>query len=166
MTLTISRATIALSMLLSTGCAASAHFHSKTGARFEPLAEQAVRCSEDEANAVVAAGGFVIGTIDAKGTIAHASDDDVADRAVLVAARKGGTHVVLTDRGTETWVVNNPGTMRRDCVRGESEVDCVTTFTPPTQSTYEKRTARFVVFRLGPAAWSRLPQGLRPIAAR
>jgi hypothetical protein len=51
-------------------------------------------------------------------------------------------------------------------VKREGEVECQTTYTPETTSTYEKPTAKFVVFRVPPPSWARLPESLRPVAPR
>lgn len=150
--------------LAVTGCATSAHFHSKTGRAYVSVAAQAVRCDETEARTVAAAGAEVIGTISAKALAVTANDEDVADKAAVVAAKNGGTHIVLTDKGVEYFTVMTPGQTSTQCVRNGGELQCESTSTEATASTYAKPTAKFVVLRLAPEAWSRLPESLRPIA--
>jgi hypothetical protein len=147
------------------GCAASAHFYSKNGQAYPPLTQQAVRCEENEIRAVIAAGGFPIGVVDARGLRIDATDNDLAYTAAKVAAKNGGTHVLLTEKGIETFTVTTPGQVQKQCQAGDGTVDCETTFTPPTTSTYEKPTAKFVVFVVPRQGWARLPPTLQPAAA-
>jgi hypothetical protein len=160
------RPSLVLPIVLSVACAATATFHSKNGQTYAPLTERAVRCDEGEARTVVAAGGEVIGTITAKALSVRGDDDDVADKAAAVAAQSGGTHVVLTDKGVEYFTVTNPGVETKDCKKDGQDVDCQTTYTPATETTYEKPTASFLVFRVPLAGWDKLPETLRPAKAR
>jgi len=160
----VALALVALSVPLS-GCVASAKFYSKTGAEYVPLTHRAVRCDEGEVDAVLAAGGLPIGTISARSLAVIATSDDVVEKALRNAARSGGTHAVLTERGMESFTVTNPGRVEKRCVRDGDVVDCQRTFTPPTQTTYEKPTAKLVVFRVPPERWAALPPTLRPVPA-
>ncbi|APR76511.1 Hypothetical protein A7982_01858 [Minicystis rosea] len=147
------------------GCVASAKFYSKTSAEYAPLVYRAVRCDEGEVNAVLAAGAMPIGTISARSLAVIATNDDLFEKALRTAGKSGGTHVVLTERGLESFTVTNPGTVEKRCVRNGDMIDCQRTFTPPTQTTYEKPTAKFVVLRVPPERWAALPPALRPAAA-
>lgn len=147
--------------LSSAGCTATASFHSKNGAKYPPVAYRAVICDEQEAQLVVAAGGQAIGTIAGKG-LANASEEDVADKAAAVAAKSGGTHIVLTDRGEETFTSYNPATHERQCVWRDGVQDCTSTWSPPTVTTRSEPTARFVVLRVPVEKWGSLPENLRP----
>jgi hypothetical protein len=152
----------AVALAAAVGCAASATFHSKTGREFPRVTRQAVRCDEDEAKRVAATGGEVIGTIDARAITVQATDEDLADKAATVAGDNGGTHVVLTDKGIEYFTVYNAAQEHTQCAEAQGTVDCQTTYTPASTSTYEKPTAKFVVFRVPPARWGELPDSLRP----
>jgi hypothetical protein len=154
-------ASFLLAALLS-ACAATAHFHSRTGADYAPVAIRAIACSEDEARAVTAAGGIPIGTVDAKALAVNATEGDLTDKAAKVAADRGGTHVVLTARGIESFTYAQPGQSETVCQRVEGGRDCQTTYTPPSETTVEKPTAAFVVFRVPPEKWTALPESLRP----
>ena len=147
------------------GCAASAKFYSKTGAEYDALVHRAVRCDEGEVNAVLAAGGMPIGTIATRSLTVLATSDDLFEKALRTAARNGGTHVVLTERGIESFTVTNPGRVEKRCVNDGYAIDCQRTYTPPTQTTYEKPTAKFIVLRVSPERWGALPPSLRPAAA-
>jgi hypothetical protein len=162
----MNRIAIAALFVAAAGCAASASFHSKTGRAFPRVTPQAVKCDENEAKRVAAAGGEVIGTIDARALTVQATDEDLIDKAAVVAGNNGGTHLVLTDKGVEYFTVYNAGQERTQCAQGDGTVDCQTTYTPPTTSTYEKPTAKFVVFRVPQARWAELPDSLRPGLAR
>jgi hypothetical protein len=155
-----------VSLAIVTACAATATFHSKNGRTYDRITERAVRCDENEAKTVVAAGGEAIGTIDARALSVRAGDDDVADKAAVVAAKSGGTHIVLTDKGVEYFTVTNPGVEQRHCVKDGHDVDCETTYTPATETTYAKPTASFLVLRIPLAGWEKLPDALRPSASR
>lgn len=147
-------------------CAASAQFHSKTGRTYATLTERAVRVDEAEAKAVVAAGGEVIGTISARALSVRADDEDLADKAAEVAGDSGGTHVVLTEKGVEYFTAQTPGRSDAQCAGTDTTVDCTSTYTAPGSTTYEKPTAKFIVFRVPGQNWAQLPQSLRPLAAR
>lgn len=156
----------ALLLLALSGCAASAHFYSKNGQVYPELTAQAVRCDEGEIRAVMNAGGFPIGVIDAKALRINASDDDLAVTASRIAGKNGGTHVLLTEKGIETFTLVNPAQKQRQCVREYGKLDCTTTYTDATTSTYEKPTAKFVVFMVPRERWGQLPPMLQPRAAR
>lgn len=148
---------------LVTGCA-SARFHSKTGEKYPPLATHAVHCDETEAKTVAEAGGLVIGTISGRALAVTSTHDDVSDKAQIVAARSGGTHLVLTEKGTDVFTTVHAGQTSTDCVRTPGTLECQTVSTPTTVTTQERAKARYIVFRLPRERWSALPENLRPIA--
>ncbi|MEO8876407.1 MAG: hypothetical protein ABI461_12530 [Polyangiaceae bacterium] len=152
-----------IGVLTTSGCAVSAQFHSRTGADYDAVAKQAIIVNEQEADVVGHAGGEVIGSISAQGMVPNATDDDVAEKSATVAAKKGGTHIVLTNRGAETFTQVNPATRERQCQWADGVEDCRTIYQPQTVSTRTEPTARFVVFRVPAARWAALPQSLRPI---
>lgn len=141
----------------------NAQFHSRTGADYAAVAKQAIIVNEQEAQVVAQAGGEVIGSISAEGMVPNATDDDVTEKAAKVAAKKGGTHIVLTDRGEETFTYVNPATRDRQCQWVDGVEDCRTVYQPQTVSTRTEPTARFVVFRVPAQRWAALPQSLRPV---
>ncbi|MEO7113485.1 MAG: hypothetical protein ABI183_23805, partial [Polyangiaceae bacterium] len=156
---------VALSALLVMGCAVSAQFHSRTGADYDAVAKQAIIVNEQEADTIAHAGGEVIGSISAQGMVPNATDDDVAEKSATVAAKKGGTHIVLTDRGEETFTQVNPATRNRQCQWVDGVEDCRTTYQPQTVSTSTEPTARYLVFRVPSQRWAALPAALRPVPA-
>jgi hypothetical protein len=155
-------ALIVAASLTLLGCAASAHFYSKNGQVYREVTGQAVRCEENEIHAVIAAGGFPIGVIDARGLSTRANEDDLADKAAKIAAKNGGTHILLTERGIDSFTVTNPEQKQRTCTRNDATVDCTTTYTAATTSIFEKPTAKFVVFVIPPERWPSLPPALQP----
>ncbi len=157
-------ATFATLLLALASCAATATFHSRTGAEYPAVALRAIACTEDEARAVATAGGVPIGTIDAKALAVTATQNDLTDKAAKVAAERGGTHLVLTARGIESFTYTQPGQADTVCQHVEGGKDCQTTYTPPTETTVEKPTAEYVVLRIAPEKWSALPESLRPAA--
>jgi hypothetical protein len=144
------------------GCAASAQFHSKNGQTLAPLTAQAVCCEENEIQAVMAAGGVTVGVIDAKALTTDATDDDVAAKAAKIAAKNGGTHLLRTEKGFESFTLTYPETYEKRCTAAAGTRDCQTTHTPPTTSTYIKPTAKFVVFAVPRQSWDQLPPALVP----
>ncbi len=148
--------------LAGSGCATSARFYSKTGRKFTPVVEQAVVCNEQEADVVARGGGEPIGSIAARGLASGVTEEDVVEKAARVAAASGGTHVVLTERGVETFEFVHPETHERECTRSEDRVDCRTIERPATVTTVEHPTAKFVVLRVPPERWGALPEALRP----
>src|SRR5437868_2480524 len=76
-----------------TGCAASVHFYSKTGQEFPELTHHAVIIENNEVDAIRSAGGFPIGTESGEGLNINSTQEDVSDKAAVVAGRKGGTHI-------------------------------------------------------------------------
>lgn len=155
-------ALFALGPWLLAGCMASAQFHAKSGRDWQPLTRRAVLCNENEARAVTAAGGFPIGTITAKGLATDATPEDVADKAAVVAAKQGGTHIVRTEHGVEWFTTVHPAVTDRQCRHERHGVDCRETTTPSTTTTYSQPTAKFVVLRLPEQRWSGLPPELVP----
>jgi hypothetical protein len=153
-------------VLVLGACAATAQFHSKTGREYAAVAQSAVRCDEQEMPAVMNAGGMIIGTIDAHGMTLQATDGDVADKAAKVAAESGGTHVLLTEKGEEIYTQFNPAQTNTQCQSTDGAVNCQETYTPASTSTYTKPTAKFVVVRVPPENWAKLPETLRPIPPR
>lgn len=151
-------------LLGSAGCAATARFHSKTGAVYPAVAQQAVVCNEQEADIVARAGGIPIGEVSGEGLAVNATEDQVVEKAAIVAGKKGGTHIVLTDRGEETFVYQNPATKERRCTWEQGVEVCDWVYMPATTSTRTEPTARFLVFRVPPEKWAALPQELRPVA--
>jgi hypothetical protein len=148
------------------GCTTSATFYSKTGRSFARATPRAVRCEPGEIKAVGAAGGFIIGTIAAKTLTGSATTDDMANDAAEEAARAGGTHILLTEQAIETFTTLTPAQETVDCSRGPGGEVCHREVRPETTSTYEHPTARFVVIRVPPENWGRLPEQLRPGAGR
>lgn len=144
------------------GCA-GARFHSKTGRAFEPVTRTAVRCDEGEARLVAAAGGEVIGTIAGHAISVNQDHEDIADKAQIVAAKKGGTHVVLTEKGVDFFTYTTPAQSTTDCVAYPRAVECQTVSTPATTTTQSRAKATFVVLRLSPEKWAALPETLRPM---
>ncbi len=153
---------LALVGLALGGCSTSVRFHSKTGRTYEELTRTAVHCEENEAQIVSAAGAEVIGSISGKGLTTNADHGDILDKAQIVAARRGGTHVVLTEKGEDFFTVTKPAEVTTDCVRVPGAVECQTVATPATSTTYAKAKASFIVLRLAPERWGTLPPQLRP----
>lgn len=147
------------------GCVASAKFHPKTGQDFTPSVARAVRVEPAEVDAVVSAGGFPIGTISARALSTRANGDDIADKAAVVAAKSGGTHIALLETGVESYTYVQAGQVHSRCSRGDGTRDCETSFTPPVSTTVDNPTAEFEVYRVAPADWDRLPEMLRPVSA-
>lgn len=162
------RLSIALLVVLAlpvAGCAATASFHSKNGQDYPALTERAVQCNDAEVPAVIAAGGYPIGTIEGKGLVVDATDADVADKAAIVAAKRGGTHVLRTEAGIESYAMTTPAERSKTCTRTDDTVDCKTTYTPASMHTIEHPTGNFVVFRVAPERWGALPEPIRPARA-
>src|SRR6185436_11511360 len=108
---------------------------SKTGAKYDQLASHAVHCDEQEAQVVAEAGGQVIGTVTGRALTSTATHDDVSDQAQLVAARSGGTHLVLTEKGTDVFTTVRAGQRTTDCVQYPDAIECKTVSTPATVTT-------------------------------
>jgi len=159
----VSLALVALPLLVG-GCAASAHFYSKTGQEYGAIVKRAVICNESEAEAVARFGGEPIGSISAAGLSINATDDDLAEKAAAVAATRGGTHIVLTERGEDTFSTYHPATREKQCVWSNGIQDCTTTVQSERVTTRSQPTAKFVVLRVPFDRWALLPQSLRPAA--
>ncbi len=145
------------------GCGGGVRFRSKTGRKHDRVAATAVRCEEPEAQLVVQAGGEVIGTITSKSR-GMATHEDLAETAQKVAAKSGGTHIVLTEKGVDHFTTIRAGQTWTECVHVPGASDCQTVSTPTTTSTQELAKASFVVFRLSPLKWNDLPPALRPLS--
>lgn len=150
---------VACCILTLIGCG-SARFQSKTGRVFDRIAVQAVICDEAEATTVAESGGQIIGTIAGKAGSTHA----ITGAAARVAAKNGGTHLVLTEKGTEHFTYVSPETSEIDCASQPGNVNCRQVTTPATTTTVTHATAQYIVFRLPQEKWEALPVTLQPVA--
>ena len=153
---------VVLSALLP-ACAASARFYSRTGRELPQTAVRAIRCTNDEVAVVMRAGGEPIGTIAARAISVEATDEDVDEKASIVAARNGGTHYLLTEKAVESFTVSLPGQTQQQCTQQDQRVECTTTYTEPSARSYDQPTGKFVVFRVPLENWLHLPSTLRPV---
>jgi hypothetical protein len=137
-------------------------FYSKNGRSYAPIAARAVIVDGDEEQAVLAAGGEIIGTISARAIMTTMNASDVASWAASLAARDGGTHLAVVEQGVVTTTYTNPATETRSCTRGDGTRSCETTSMPETTSSSDVPYAQFEVIRLPAERWAALPDGLRP----
>jgi hypothetical protein len=144
-----------LAALALAGCA-SATFHSATGTTLPPIADRALL-----ADASIAQHGQQIGTVNAAGNAA-AGDSDLDDKAALVAAASGGTHLVPGDKGVVTSTYTTPASESTTCTDNTDSSTCTTTYTPESESTVSTPYASYSVFRVDSAQWNDLAEPLRP----
>jgi hypothetical protein len=154
------KSTLAVLAIAMTSACVSAQFHSKTGRVFAQLTPRAVIVAPVEASAVR---GDVIGTITARGPD-FKDQRDLADAAARVAAENGGTHVLVTREWAERYRYYHPASSSTDCSGDADSVSCQTTYQPATTTTSAPNPrAEFVVVRVAPEYWGRLPSDLRPV---
>lgn len=149
---------VALAVSLSCLSCAYAEFHPRSVVPRAQVTAQAMRIYEDDVQALRVAGAEVVGTVDASGSGSVVGQGQLAEKAADVAAENGGTHFLLTDRGVSHYFVTSSGSAETACSGGT----CSTSFTMPTTRDYPRQTAVYVVFRVNPDAWDKLPYVLRP----
>jgi hypothetical protein len=158
---------VALTVLAvaAVGCT-TGQFYSRNGAGYPRVAVQAIQIDDGEARAVLDAGGYVIGNVQAKGWTARDTSDDVDLKAAQIAAASGGTHVVVRERSAMVHESTQPGTADTACTREDGVRECQTTYTEPQTTTWTSPLARYDVLRVEPQNWARLPPQLRPVWVR
>jgi hypothetical protein len=142
--------------LVLTGCV-SATFQSTNGATFPPIADRALGADASIANA----GAQRIGSVDTSGQ-SIATQSDLADKAALVAARAGGTHIVTTRSGVTTQEVTTPASSSTTCTDNTDSSTCTTTTTPESTTTVSTPYASYDVYRVERERWSALDPSERP----
>ncbi|HEY4059951.1 MAG TPA: hypothetical protein VGM39_25220 [Kofleriaceae bacterium] len=147
---------------LLTGCAGvTSNFHSKTGRVFPQVVHQAVICGEEECKDVEAR-AVVVGTIDSKQWDYTLTDDDLHVNAAELAARRGGTHLVVLAKQQKLVETQVPASSTTTCYRGHV---CETTYevAGTRTDTYTVPGPDYLVVRVEPNAWSALPPSLQPV---
>jgi hypothetical protein len=150
-----------IALALLAGCAA-ATFRPTTQATFPPIADRAVAIDASRSPAIVQQGRR-IGTIATSGT---GLDDqqDLADKAAIIAMKSGGTHVITTQAGEVTNTYTTPASESTTCTDNSDASTCTTTYTPESTTTVTTPWADFDVYRVESARWQQLPEDERPLA--
>jgi hypothetical protein len=133
-------------VLLFAGCT-SATFQGRT---LPPIADRAL-----VTDASIESHGERIGSVRADGS-QLADSDDVRDQAALRAARAGGTHLVVTSSGYDTYTYTNPASESTTCTDNNDSSTCTTTYTPESTSTVSKPYASYDVYRVERERWREL----------
>ena len=134
------------------GCT-SATFHGQT---LPPIADRALVTDGQIGNE-----GQRIGSVDASGNELD-NQGDLRDQAALVAARNGGTHIVATGSGYNTYTVTTPASETTTCTDNNDSSTCTTSYTPESESTVSTPYANYDVYRVDAAQWSTLPADEQP----
>lgn len=104
-----------------------------------------------------AAGGVKLGEIQGRGDLRELSNE-----AALLAAEKGGTHYILTDKQVRNGFISiTPASIH--CVHRNGTSDC--DFHEAAGITTEETEARFIVVRVEPR-WAELSSALLPRVRR
>ena len=154
---------LCVSLVCAAGCV-SATFHSKTGQNYPSLTPRAVvvaRATAVEASRQVESIGTIIGTISTDGTV-DKETADLADKAADLAAKNGGTHVILSQEGTIDYTTYTPEHTTERCHDYDDGYKCRVSYHPASENTTSRPTADFVVVRVPPERWAQLPDTLRP----
>jgi hypothetical protein len=138
-----------------------------------PSAFRAARFYDRDIPLIHAAGGRIVGNLYAHGSGAS-SFADVDDRALLDAAKAGGTHLIRTHKNVEAVFLKvSDARSDADCktvgtIKGSAYAatsNCHTTFTDASYlKLAELPQAQYVVFHVPCENWRRLPEPLRPIS--
>lgn len=150
---------LCVAIACAAGCV-SATFHSKTGQNYSSLTPRAVVVADEEARQVESI-GTVIGTISTNGT-ADKETADLTDKAAEIAAKNGGTHVILSQEGTIDYTTYTPEHTTERCHDYDDGYKCRVSYHPASENTTSRPTAEFVVVRVPPERWGQLPETLRP----
>ena len=138
----------------------------RTALDFEPnfagrqgvVCVRATRFYDGDAESILAAGGVKIGEIQGRGDL-----HDLSNEAALLAAEKGGTHYILTDKQVRNgFIPITPASVH--CVHRNGSSDC--DFQEAAGITTEETEARFIVVRVEPSRWWELSSALLPRTRR
>jgi hypothetical protein len=146
-------------LLLVTACTAET-FHARGGQTLPPVADRALLVAPDEAKAI-AGHATLIGTIDSAGG-ATQGQVDLADRAAVLAANRGGTHLEVAQSGEAESTYTTPASSTTTCTDDTDNSTCTTTDTPEETNTVVTPYATYNVYRVDPGAWAALPGDLQP----
>lgn len=145
-----------LLLVLVPGCL-SATYHGQTAT---PIADRAVvlgahdRVPAQQLGKIEASGGPT------------ASREDLDERAAVIAAKQGGTHLVVEGAGEAVTTTTTPASETQTCSHDDTTNSdtCTTTYTPESTSTYVTPYATYGVLRVPEEQWLALPDALRPTA--
>jgi len=154
------RQLLAITVALLPACV-SASFHATTTAQ-PAIADRALPVAGGDA-AAVSAIGIRVGTIETSGQ-GGVGGDALDDRAEVLAATRGGTHVREIGAGATTTTTETPATTTHSCTPdGNGGETCTDTYVPASTTTTVIPYAIYDVLRVEPARWSELPSGLQPL---
>lgn len=151
-------------VLACANCAATTtdfHPYSATAVK-HAVTEQAVFAYPGDVAKLKAAGGELVGWLTVGGN-GFASRDDVRDQALVEAAARGGSHVLIFDESAETSLVQLTNDRAMTTVNGNT---ATTTFQPGMVAPVTRHNGTFAIVRVPPHAWSELPPQLRPMPNR
>lgn len=145
-----------LVVVVSVGCVRTKFTPYETAqGSLSPVTKQALEAHEGDIDHLVAAGAFVVGTIDARGA-PLASMSSVHGKTSRDAARHGATHVIIADE-QYIHVKLSPDRATTTCYGNT----CQTEF--HEGATGNAKRASYVLIRVAPGNWGRLPDALRPV---
>lgn len=155
------RATWGIVALALTGCVHT-EWHPESARELGQLVPHAGRVYAGDLQALRDAGAHKVGSIEATGTGTIVDYDQIADKAGDEGAERGGTHVYLATTDVRWNTVVNAGHANTTCERDGQQVNCATSYTPPTESHYAKPHAWIIVIRVEREHWDELPRHLQP----
>lgn len=129
--------------------------HATAQGSVSPVTRQAIEAREGDMDYLAEAGGFVVGTMETRGA-PLASMSSVHGKTRRDAAKHGATHVILAD---EQYVqVKLSSDRATTTCYGNT---CQTEF--HEGATGNAKRASYVLVRVAPGNWGRLPDALRPV---
>ncbi len=123
-----------------------------------PVTDSAVFAYAGDVPLLKKARGVLVGTVIMTGN-AFTSRDDLRERALREAAARGGTHVFIENESAMTSFAKLTPDRAVTTVNGNT---ATTTFRPGASVPVTFHGGRFVVVRISPERWHRLPPQLRP----
>jgi hypothetical protein len=152
--------------LLLTGCV-EAQIRPETWADFKPrtavtksrLVDKALMAYADDIARLKELGGEDLGMIVVRGNGA-ATPSELRERAMIEAAVRGATHLLIGGEQVDSEVVTLRGPSAVTSRYGDT---LVTTTQPEQKATINRHSGGYEAIRVDPERWSELPDGLRPV---
>ncbi len=156
-------ASIVALVIALVGCGASTSVKFKprdaSSARAPAVVDRAVVAFRDDAELLASAGAEILGSLEIKGS-ATADEDDVRSRAIVEAAKVGGTHALIAvERTAEEWEQ-----ITEDGTRSWGGAGTKLHSQPTEGVIVNRKTSRgmFIVIRVPIERWPELPAPLQP----
>jgi hypothetical protein len=145
-------------LLCVSGCGAVATTYAPQSAVAPaPATESAVRFFDGDIPAIAAAGGRILGRLEASG---YAGYERIRERSSAAVAKQGGTHFILDEDDVAqrlTDAMSGRPIPERAIAPYHSDAEM------PVTEAFKRKKVIYLVVHVPPENWGRLPEKLRPL---